>query len=133
MAAAMRAARRNIRPTSLLNTTQIAQRQHNRLGRFITTRIVNFAKGYPPALTPDGRVWLAWQLSTAVNHPKEFEIAGKFEIFTDKRGEYRFHLKAPNGEVIAGSEGCTTKASAENGIKSVQANAPGATVVDLTG
>jgi hypothetical protein len=37
------------------------------------------------------------------------------------------------GEVIASSEGYKTKASAENGIKSVQTNAPGATVVDKTG
>jgi uncharacterized protein YegP (UPF0339 family) len=54
-------------------------------------------------------------------------MAGKFEIFKDKRGEYRFHLKASNGEVIASSEGYKTKASAENGIKSVQTNAPDAT------
>ena len=63
---------------------------------------------------------------------KETAMAGKFEIFKDKRGEYRFHLKASNGEVIATSEGYKTKASAENGIKSVQSNAPGATVVDKT-
>jgi hypothetical protein len=37
------------------------------------------------------------------------------------------------GEVIASSEGYKTKASADNGIKSVQTNAPGATVVDKTG
>lgn len=60
-------------------------------------------------------------------------MAGKFELFKDKRGEYRFHLKAANGEVIANSEGYKTKSSAENGIKSVQTNAPGAPVVDNTG
>jgi uncharacterized protein YegP (UPF0339 family) len=60
-------------------------------------------------------------------------MAGKFAIFKDKRGKYRFHLEASNGEVIASSEGYKTKASAENGIKSVQTNAPGATVVDTTG
>lgn len=38
----------------------------------------------------------------------------------------------PTGEVIAASEGYKTKASAENGIKPVQTNAPGATVVDKT-
>ena len=42
------------------------------------------------------------------------------------------HLKAANGEIIASSEGYTTKASAHNGIESVQKNAPGAAVVDLT-
>jgi uncharacterized protein YegP (UPF0339 family) len=58
---------------------------------------------------------------------------GKFEIIKDQRGEYRFHLKAGNGEIIASSEGYKTKASALNGIESVQKNAPGAAVVDLTG
>lgn len=60
-------------------------------------------------------------------------MAGKFELYTDKKGEFRFRLKAGNGEIIASSEGYKTKASAENGIKSVQTNAPGATVVDQTG
>lgn len=59
-------------------------------------------------------------------------MAGKFEIFKDARGEYRFHLKAANGEIIARSEGYKTKAAAANGVKSVQTNAPGATVVDKT-
>jgi uncharacterized protein YegP (UPF0339 family) len=68
-------------------------------------------------------------------------MAAKFELFKDARGEFRFHLKAANGEVIASSEGYRfrlgeskkSKASAENGIKSVQTNAPGATVEDKTG
>lgn len=60
-------------------------------------------------------------------------MAGIFELFKDRAGEFRFHLKAPNGEIIASSEGYKTKAGAENGIKSVQTNAPGATVVDKTG
>lgn len=60
-------------------------------------------------------------------------MAGKFELYKDAHGEFRFHLKAPNGEIIASSEGYKSKASAENGIKSVQTNAPGATVVDKTG
>lgn len=45
--------------------------------------------------------------------------------------EYRLRLKA--GKIIATSEGYKTKASAENGIKSVQTNAPGATAVGQTG
>lgn len=59
-------------------------------------------------------------------------MAGKFELYKDSRGEFRFRLKAGNGEIIATGEGYTTKSGAENGIKSVQTNAPGATVVDLT-
>ena len=47
----------------------------------------------------------------------------KFEIYTDKAGEYRFRLKARNGEIIATSEGYTAKASCENGISSVRKNA----------
>ena len=50
-------------------------------------------------------------------------MAGKFEIFMDKAGEYRFRLKAGNGEIILASEGYNQKASAENGIASVQKNA----------
>ena len=50
-------------------------------------------------------------------------MAGKFEIFMDKAGEYRFRLKAGNGETILASEGYKQKASAENGIASVQKNA----------
>ena len=48
----------------------------------------------------------------------------KFEMFQDKAGEFRFRLKARNGQVIAVSEGYTTKASCENGIASVKKNAP---------
>jgi uncharacterized protein len=59
-------------------------------------------------------------------------MAGKFEIFKDKGGEFRFNLKAGNGEVIASSEGYASKASAQNGIESVKKNAADATVVDLT-
>ena len=62
----------------------------------------------------------------------ETTMAGKFEIIKDKRGEYRFHLKAGNGEIIAASQAYDTKASALNGIESVQKNAPGAAVADLT-
>jgi uncharacterized protein YegP (UPF0339 family) len=58
-------------------------------------------------------------------------MAGKFEITKDKAGKYRFRLKAGNGEIIAVSEAYDTKASAKNGIESVQKNAPDARVVDL--
>ncbi|HZC89679.1 MAG TPA: YegP family protein [Mycobacterium sp.] len=54
-------------------------------------------------------------------------------MFKDARGEYRFHLKAANGEIIASSEGYKSKAAADNGIKSLQTNVPRAAVVDKTG
>ena len=47
----------------------------------------------------------------------------KFEIYQDKAGEYRFRLKATNGQIIAVSEGYTALAGCENGIESVKKNA----------
>ena len=52
----------------------------------------------------------------------------KYEIYTDKGGEFRFRLKAKNGEIIATSEGYKTKPSCLNGIESVKKNAPEAKV-----
>ncbi|MGN0401639.1 MAG: YegP family protein [Acetatifactor sp.] len=54
----------------------------------------------------------------------------KFEIYNDKAGEFRFRLKATNGQIIAVSEGYKTLASCENGIASVQKNAPDAEVTE---
>ena len=53
----------------------------------------------------------------------------KFEVYTDKAGEFRFRLKATNGQVIAASEGYKAIASCMNGIESVKKNAPDAEVV----
>ncbi len=49
-------------------------------------------------------------------------MAGKFEIYKDKAGEYRFRLKAGNGEIVLASEGYAVKSGAMNGIESVKAN-----------
>ena len=51
-------------------------------------------------------------------------MAGKFELYKDNAGEFRFRLKAGNGETVGTSEGYKQKASAENGIESVKTNAP---------
>lgn len=51
-------------------------------------------------------------------------MAGKFEIYQDKGGEFRFRLKAGNGQAILASEGYKTKASCKNGVSSVMKNAP---------
>ncbi|HET6292352.1 MAG TPA: YegP family protein, partial [Kribbella sp.] len=59
-------------------------------------------------------------------------MAGKFELYEDKSGGFRFRLKAGNGEIIATSESYKTKASAQNGIESVKSNAPEAKVDDQT-
>ncbi len=61
------------------------------------------------------------ELVVSVKHPK-------FEMYQDKAGEYRFRLKASNGEIIGTSEGYKSKNSCENGIESVKKNAPEAEV-----
>lgn len=48
----------------------------------------------------------------------------KFELYRDKADQFRFRLKARNGQIIAVSEDYTTKAACENGIESVRKNAP---------
>jgi uncharacterized protein YegP (UPF0339 family) len=59
-------------------------------------------------------------------------MAAKFELYTDKSGDFRFHLKAANGEIIASGQGYKSKAAAEKGIESIKTNAAGAAVVDNT-
>ena len=53
----------------------------------------------------------------------------KYELYMDKAGEFRFRLKAANGENIGKSEGYKAKASAKKGIASIGRNAPDAAVV----
>ena len=55
-------------------------------------------------------------------------MAGKFEIYKDKGGDYRFRLKASNGQVIASGQGYKSKASCLNGIESIKKNAPEAPI-----
>ena len=59
----------------------------------------------------------------AVKHPK-------FEVYTDKAGEFRFRLKATNGQIIAVGEGYKKKASCMNGIESIKKNAVDAKIVE---
>jgi len=58
---------------------------------------------------------------TVEKHPK-------FEVYADKAGEFRFRLKATNGQVIATSEGYKAMASCLNGIESVKKNAVDAAI-----
>ena len=53
----------------------------------------------------------------------------KFQVYVDKAGEFRFRLKARNGEIIATGEGYKAKASCLNGIDSIRRNAPDAEIV----
>ena len=57
----------------------------------------------------------------------------KFEIYSDKAGEFRFRLKAKNGQVIAVSEGYTSKANCKNGIESVKKNSVNSPVIEPVG
>jgi len=59
-------------------------------------------------------------------------MAAKFEIYKDSKGEYRFRLKATNGEIIATGEGYESKQGCKAGIDSVKNNAPQAEIIDLT-
>jgi uncharacterized protein YegP (UPF0339 family) len=59
-------------------------------------------------------------------------MAGKFELYKDSQGKYRFRLKAGNGEIIAVGEAYESKTSALGGIDSVRCNAVDAELVDQT-
>ena len=54
----------------------------------------------------------------------------KFELYKDKAGEFRFRLKAKNGQVIAIGEGYKTHANCVKGIESVKKNAVDAVIVE---
>lgn len=59
---------------------------------------------------------------TVEKHPK-------FEVYKDKAGEFRFRLKATNGQIIAVGEGYKSLAGCKNGIESIKKNAPEAPIV----
>lgn len=58
-------------------------------------------------------------------------MSGKFEVYEDKSGDYRFRLKASNGQVIATGQGYSSKDACLKGIESVKKNAAEATVIEL--
>ena len=59
-------------------------------------------------------------------------MAGKFELYTDAKGKFRFRLKAGNGEIIAVGEAYESKTAAMNGIESIRRHASEASVQDMT-
>ena len=59
-------------------------------------------------------------------------MAGKFELYTDSAGKYRFRLKAGNGEIIAVGEAYNSKTAAMGGIDSIKRQAAEASVHDMT-
>jgi uncharacterized protein YegP (UPF0339 family) len=60
-------------------------------------------------------------------------MAAKFEIYEDAKGEFRFRLKAGNGEVVATGESYKTKAGVINGVDAVKRAAAEAEIDDKTG
>ena len=60
-------------------------------------------------------------------------MPAKFEVFEDKSGDWRFSLVAPNGEVIASSEGYTSKDNCLKGVESVKRWATEAETVEREG
>lgn len=58
-------------------------------------------------------------------------MAGKFEVYEDKAGKFRFRLKAGNGQVVAVGEDYETKSAAIEGCAAVQRAADGASVVEV--
>lgn len=58
-------------------------------------------------------------------------MAGRFEVYQDRAGKYRFRLKASNGQVVATGEAYETKAAAKKGCESVQRAAEGAKVEEV--
>lgn len=55
----------------------------------------------------------------------------KFEIYKDAKGQYRFRLKAPNGEIIALGESYSSRNACIDGIESVKKNAPIAEIEEV--
>ena len=56
----------------------------------------------------------------------------KFEVYKETGGQFRFRLKANNGQVIATGEGYKTRAGVMNGIASIKKNAAGTSIDDTT-
>lgn len=50
-------------------------------------------------------------------------MAGKFEVKKSSNGQFQFHLKASNGQVILASEQYKERRGAVRGIESVKRNA----------
>lgn len=59
-------------------------------------------------------------------------VAYKFEIYRDKKNEFRFRFVAPNGEKMFASEGYVSKASAKSTIRSIVKHVGAAAVEDVS-
>lgn len=59
-------------------------------------------------------------------------MAAKFEVYQDKAGEFRFRLKAGNGEIVAVGESYPTRAGARQGCDAVKRAAAEARIEDVS-
>jgi len=58
-------------------------------------------------------------------------MAGKFEVYEDRAGKYRFRLKAANGEIVAEGQAYESRSGAHDGCEAVQRAAEEARIEDL--
>jgi hypothetical protein len=65
----------------------------------------------------------------AIRTPLKGNVIAKFEVFRDRAGKYHWRLRAANGEIIASSEGYSSKAACEGGIAAVKREAGKARIV----
>ncbi len=59
-------------------------------------------------------------------------MTGKFEIYKDRNGDYRFRFRAANGQIVAEGSPYPTKAEAKRAVAAVMAAASGSEVTDTT-
>ncbi len=97
----------------------VATSQSYKAAKYARTGINSVIKNAPGAAVEDQTV----EGYTREKHPK-------FEIYKDNAGEFRFRLKAANGQIIAVSEGYTTMKACVNGVNSVKKNAVDAPIVE---
>lgn len=101
------------------NGQVVASSQLYKAAKYARTGINSVIKNAPAAAIEDQTV----EGYTREKHPK-------FEIYQDNAGEFRFRLKATNGQIIAVSEGYTTMKACVNGVNSVKKNAVDAPIVE---
>jgi uncharacterized protein YegP (UPF0339 family) len=91
---------------------------------------LGFANGFVPEYPSQVEGGSLYSGTEIEYHSTEEDAMAKFEIYKDKKGQFRWRLLANNNQVIATGEGYTSKAACKNGIKSVQQNAPKAEIDD---
>jgi hypothetical protein len=77
-------------------------------------------------------LWLEAIYNEIRNYLRRRCMEPVFEIFKDKAGEFRFNLRAVNGEIVASSEGYASKQACKDTVKVIKKLARTARVEDLT-